>query len=71
VIHALIEPEDQNEVPIRSAVYDAATHTVTLRPMKRLSLQLPYTLTVNGTSPSGLRDDSWTARGPVAPAATT
>jgi hypothetical protein len=43
---------------IRSAVYDAAARTVTLRPMKRLSLHHRYRLTIDGTSSTGVRDMS-------------
>ncbi len=41
-------------VPIRSARYDAAAQTVTLRPNHRLSARGTYQLTVIGTSPGGL-----------------
>jgi hypothetical protein len=45
-------------IAIGSAVYDVAARTVTLRPMKLMSLQVRYTLTINGTSPAGLRGTS-------------
>ena len=41
-------------IPVRAAVYDAATLTVTLFPAKRLNLHVFHQLTVNGTSPVGL-----------------
>jgi hypothetical protein len=43
-------------IPIRSASYDAATETVTLRPVHRLPLRRTYMLTVLGTPPGGLTD---------------
>jgi hypothetical protein len=43
-------------IPIRSARYDAATDTVTLRPIHRLPLRRTYMLTVLGTPPGGLTD---------------
>jgi hypothetical protein len=45
-------------IAIRSAVYDAAARTVTLRPVTRLSLQRSYTLTINGTSSTGVRSSA-------------
>jgi len=41
-------------IPIRSAQYDAASQTVTLRPRHRLPLKWTYRLTVIGTPPGGL-----------------
>ena len=41
-------------IPVRAAVYDAATLTVTLFPAKRLNLHVFHQLTVNGASPVGL-----------------
>jgi hypothetical protein len=43
-------------IAIRWAVHDAAARTVTLRPATRLSLQRRYTLTINGTSSTGVRN---------------
>ena len=42
------------DIPISSAVYDAATFTVTLSPSQLLSLHTFYQLTVIGTPPTGL-----------------
>jgi uncharacterized repeat protein (TIGR01451 family) len=41
-------------IPIASAIYDAATDTVTLNPSRQLYLFGYYVLTVNGMAPSGL-----------------
>ena len=41
-------------IPVRAAVYDAATLTVTLFPVRRLNLHVFHQLTVNGASPVGL-----------------
>jgi uncharacterized repeat protein (TIGR01451 family) len=43
-------------IAIRSAVYDAAAHTVTLRPSQRISIHHPYKLLIRGTGPDGLSD---------------
>ncbi|MGE3819045.1 MAG: Ig-like domain repeat protein [Isosphaeraceae bacterium] len=43
-------------VAIRSATYDPATQSVTLRPAALLSLHQRYHLTVNGTTPEALTD---------------
>jgi hypothetical protein len=43
-------------VRIRSAVFDAATNTVTLRPVDRINLHHTYQLTVVGTGPDGIRN---------------
>jgi IPT/TIG domain len=45
---------DGQVIPVNSAVYDPATLTVTLVPTQRLSLDIFYQLTVNGTAPNGL-----------------
>jgi hypothetical protein len=45
-------------VPIKSAVYDSATNTVTLHPKYRINLHLRYKLTVDGASPKGLLGSS-------------
>jgi hypothetical protein len=45
-------------VRIRSAVYDPAARTVTLRPARRLMSHRLYRLTVIGTGPSGVADTS-------------
>jgi hypothetical protein len=41
-------------LPLASAVYDGAAHTVTINVRGRLDPRLHYRLTVNGSSPSGL-----------------
>ncbi len=41
-------------IPIVSAIYDAATDTVTLNPSRQLYLYGHYVLTVNGMAPYGL-----------------
>ena len=43
-------------VRIRSAVFDAATNTVTLRPADRINLHHTYHLTLVGTGPGGIRN---------------
>jgi uncharacterized repeat protein (TIGR01451 family) len=45
-------------VQLSSAVYDAATHTVTLHPTRLLPLRFKYMLTVNGTTPTGVTGTS-------------
>jgi Bacterial Ig-like domain (group 3)/IPT/TIG domain len=41
-----------------SAIYDSATHSVTLVPIKRLDIHKTYTLTINGTTSSGVTGPS-------------
>lgn len=48
----------QRSVPIVSAVYHAATQTVTLRPLFLLPLRDKFVLQVNGEAPSGLTNKS-------------
>ena len=43
-------------IAVRSAVYDAAAHTVTLRTARRISIHHPYKLVIRGTGPDGLDD---------------
>jgi hypothetical protein len=43
-------------IKLKSAVYNAATNTVTLTPKKAFALTKPVQLRVNGQSPSGLED---------------
>ena len=45
-------------ITVASAIYDSATHTVTLVPTERLNVHRRYRLTVNGTAPSGLTNPS-------------
>ena len=51
-----ITDPDGARIAIRSAVYDAAAHTVTLRPSQRISIHHPYKLVIRGTGPDGLSD---------------
>jgi hypothetical protein len=48
--------EGESAIPIRNARYDAASQTVTLRPIRRLPLTGTVILTVVGTPPWGLKD---------------
>jgi Putative Ig domain/Bacterial Ig-like domain (group 3) len=43
-----------HRIKVASAIYDSATQTVTLVPSTRLNVHWRYSLTVNGTAPSGL-----------------
>ena len=45
-------------IKLKSAVYNAASNTVTLTPKKAFALTKPVQLRVNGQSPSGLQDSS-------------
>ena len=45
-------------IKIKSAVYSAATNTVTLTPKKQFATTKPVQLRVNGQSPSGLHDSA-------------
>jgi virginiamycin B lyase len=47
---------DHRHIRIKTAVYHAATRTVTLRPVDRLNLHGLFRLTVLGTGPSGVTD---------------
>ena len=47
-----------HRITVVSAIYDSATHTVTLVPAERLNIHRRYRLTVNGTAPSGLTNPS-------------
>jgi hypothetical protein len=49
---------DDRGIRIRSAQYDAAANTVTLRPIRRLPLRGTFQLTIRGTPPAGLKDAS-------------
>jgi hypothetical protein len=51
--YKLVGP-DGRAVHIGSAVFDAATNTVTLRPTSRINLHHTYHLTVMGTGPHGV-----------------
>jgi uncharacterized repeat protein (TIGR01451 family) len=43
-------------IKLKSAVYDDQTHTVTLRPVLRMNLHYRYSITINGSSPTGVQD---------------
>ncbi len=43
-------------IRIKSAVYDATNHTVTLRPATRINIHYRYTLVTKGASPGALRN---------------
>ena len=43
-------------IPVRSATYDPALLTVTLRPARRLNLHRVFELVVNGLAPTGLTE---------------
>jgi hypothetical protein len=45
-------------VPLKSAVYNASNNTVTLTAFGNVRLNREYVLTINGTSPGGLKDAS-------------
>jgi uncharacterized repeat protein (TIGR01451 family) len=43
-------------IKIKSAVYDDRTHTVTLRPVYRMNLHRRYSISIMGSSPTGVQD---------------
>ena len=43
-----------HRIKVRTAIYNPATHVVTLMPAQRLILRQTYTLKINGMAPSGL-----------------
>ncbi len=45
-----------HRIKVSSAVYDAATNTVTLKPSKRLNVHRTYRLTINGTTSGALQN---------------
>jgi uncharacterized repeat protein (TIGR01451 family) len=45
-------------IRIKSAIYDATTRTVTLKPVQRLNLHHRFRLTIKGTGPGGISDTS-------------
>jgi hypothetical protein len=53
--YRLVDPHGRS-VRISSAVFDAKTNTVTLRPAERINLHHTYHLTVIGTGPGGVRN---------------
>jgi hypothetical protein len=52
--------EDGRTIRIRRALYDAASQTVTLWPIRKLPLRRTFLLTVKGTPPGGLTNASGT-----------
>ena len=54
--HGSFTAKNAGSIKLRSAVYNAASDTVTLTPKKAFSLSKPVELTINGTPPSGLQD---------------
>ncbi len=44
-------------IAVTSAIYDPATHTVTLVPAERLNIHRRYRLTINGAVPTGLTNE--------------
>ena len=57
--YTIIAP-DGHRIAILSAVYDAASETVTLHPSERLDLHKTYRLTVSGTGTTALLDSAGT-----------
>jgi hypothetical protein len=51
--YRIVSP-DGGIIRVRSAVYNAAAHTVTLRPMKRISIHHRYALIVDGAKTDGV-----------------
>ncbi len=45
-----------SRIKLKSAVYDDRTHTVTLRPVIRMNLHRRYSISINGSSPTGVQD---------------
>ena len=43
-------------IKLKSAVYDDRTHTVTLRPVVRMNLHRRYSITIDGSRPTGVQD---------------
>ena len=48
----------RDRLKLGMAIYDPATDSVTLVPILRLNIHQTYTLTINGTTPSGVRSPS-------------
>ena len=42
-------------IKLKSAVYDDRTHTVTLRPVNRMNLHRRYSISIDGSRPTGVR----------------
>jgi hypothetical protein len=56
--HGSFTAKNAKVIKLKSAVYNAATHTVTLTPAKAFSLAKPVQVLVHGVPPSGLQDSS-------------
>jgi hypothetical protein len=54
VSNYLLTGPNGRRIKVISAIYNSATHAVTLRPAQQLNLHKTYILTINGTAPSGL-----------------
>jgi hypothetical protein len=54
--YTLVAPRGRT-LALASATYDAAAHTIALKPLRRLNLHVPYTLTVSGTGPNAVRNN--------------
>jgi hypothetical protein len=54
--HGSFTAKNAGSIKLRSAVYDAASDTVTITPKKAFSLSKPVELTIDGNPPSGLQD---------------
>jgi hypothetical protein len=54
--HDSFTAKNAGTVKLRSALYNAASNTVTLTPKKAVPLSKPVELTINGNAPSGLQD---------------
>jgi hypothetical protein len=56
--HGSFTARNANVIKLKSAVYNAASHSVTLTPMRPFKLAKPVQLQVIGVPPSGLQDSS-------------
>ena len=45
-----------SRIKLKSAVYDDLTHTVTLRPVNRMNLHRRYSISIDGSRPTGVQD---------------
>ena len=48
------------DIRVAAAIYDPVTYAVTLVPSERVNIHRRYSLTINGTGPSGLMNPSGT-----------
>ena len=44
------------KIKLKSAVYDDRTHTVMLRPVNRMNLHRRYSISIDGSRPTGVQD---------------